>query len=183
MKRRKFPSAPASVADARQFVVDAVGGAPRRVVEAAAIAVSELATNCVRHAGTDFTVGVERMPDRLRVEVADTGAGVPALCSPDPSEPSGRGLLLVWALADDWGVNAPDDRPGKSVWFTIHLGEQTDRSLSDVGREGDVGSRRFESTSSTTQSVRSGHNPRRRRRGDLSGRAVRSVRSGCPVVG
>jgi anti-sigma regulatory factor (Ser/Thr protein kinase) len=118
---RTFPNAPASVSEARRFVVDAIGNAPPHVIEAVAVAVSELATNCVRHAGTDFSVDIEKTPDRLRVEVADYGSGTPTLCSPEPCEPSGRGLLLVRELSDAWGVEQSRDRPGNRVWFTMHL--------------------------------------------------------------
>jgi anti-sigma regulatory factor (Ser/Thr protein kinase) len=111
---------PASVAAARRYVLDAIGNQPAIVEEAAAIVVSELATNCVRHAGTAFTIDVETSPSRLRVEVSDTGTGVPTVRSPDASELSGRGLRLVRELSDDWGVTAADDA-GKSVWFTLRL--------------------------------------------------------------
>jgi anti-sigma regulatory factor (Ser/Thr protein kinase) len=123
-ERRTFPNVSASVTAARRFVTSAVAGAPRPVAEAVAIVVSELATNCVRHAGTEFTVDIDRTPDELRVAVADSGEGWPTVRSPRPSEPSGRGLLLVRALADDWGIDAPDDRKGKSVWFTMRLSAQ-----------------------------------------------------------
>jgi anti-sigma regulatory factor (Ser/Thr protein kinase) len=119
--RRTFPNAPASVSEARRFVVNAIRNAPPHVIEAVAVAVSELATNCVRHAGTDFSVDVDKTPDRLRVEVADDGSGTPTMRSPEPSELSGRGLLLVRELSDEWGVEPSRERPGNRVWFTVHL--------------------------------------------------------------
>ena len=66
--------------------------------------VSELATNCVRHTVTDFTVRVERTPDEVRVDVTDTGGGTPEVRSPEPSEPSGRGLRIVRELSDSFGI-------------------------------------------------------------------------------
>jgi anti-sigma regulatory factor (Ser/Thr protein kinase) len=122
--RRTFPNAPASVSEARRFAVNAMGDAAPRVVEAVAVAISELATNCVRHAGTAFSVDVEKTSDRLRVEVADHGSGTPTMRSPEPSELSGRGLLLVRELSDAWGVEPSRDRPGNRVWFTVHLPAQ-----------------------------------------------------------
>ena len=130
--RRTFPSVSASVTAARRFATSAVVGAPRPVAEAGAIAVSELATNCVRHAGTEFTVDIEQTADELRVAVADSGDGWPTLRSPQPSDPSGRGLFLVRALADNWGIDAPDDRKGKTVWFTMRLSEQRAGALEDA---------------------------------------------------
>ena len=140
--RRTFPNAPASVSAARRFVLEAMGGRPAGVEEAAAIVVSELATNCVRHAGTEFTIDVDVTGDRLRVEVRDSGGGVPTLRSPDVTEPTGRGLLLVRELSDDWGVTSgggadgsgqdtsgPQDASGKSVWFTLALSDPVTRAL------------------------------------------------------
>ena len=109
------------MSEARRFVVNAIGNAPPRVIEAVAVAVSELATNCVRHAGTDFSVDIEETAGRVRVEVADHGSGTPTMRSPEPSEPSGRGLLLVRELSDEWGVEPSRDSPGKCVWFTVQL--------------------------------------------------------------
>jgi anti-sigma regulatory factor (Ser/Thr protein kinase) len=131
--QRTFPNAPASVSAARRYVLDAIGVQPDLVSEATAIVVSELATNCVRHAGTAFTVGVETTPSRLRVEVTDTGGGVPTVRSPDASELSGRGLRLVRELSDEWGVTAADadGGKGKSVWFTLRLAA-TGRRLQDA---------------------------------------------------
>jgi serine/threonine-protein kinase RsbW len=38
---------------------------------------------------------------------------------PEPSDLSGRGMALVQALADDWGVEVGPD--GKTVWFSLEL--------------------------------------------------------------
>ena len=121
MNRKTFPASPASVTEARRYVVEAIGPVPQSVEDAVSIVVSELATNCVRHARTDFTVDIELTPTQLRVEVADAGSGTPAIRSPQPSEPSGRGLLLVRELTDDWGVDRRDGESGKGVWFTMQL--------------------------------------------------------------
>jgi anti-sigma regulatory factor (Ser/Thr protein kinase) len=131
VSRQTFAHSPASVAAARRFALEAIGDVPPPVVEAVTIAVSELATNCVRHAGTEFTVDVERTPDRLRIEVADTGTGTPTIRSPRPTVPTGRGLQLVRALSDDWGVTFRDDQSGKRVWFTIDLARQSSSSASE----------------------------------------------------
>jgi len=109
-----------------------MGDAPDAIVEAVAIAVSELATNSVLHANTEFTVEVVRTADRVRVEVADLGRGVPTVRAPDVTDSSGRGLLLVRELSDDWGVTASEDRPGKSVWFSIRLPASTGVALQEA---------------------------------------------------
>jgi anti-sigma regulatory factor (Ser/Thr protein kinase) len=132
VNRRTFPGAPTSVSQARRYVVEAIGDVPPAVEEAVSIVVSELATNCVRHAGTDFTVDVERTPTELRVEVVDQGSGDPVVRSPAVSEPSGRGLFLVRELSDDWGVGTTDGAPGKGVWFTMHLPDASSTPVPDA---------------------------------------------------
>lgn len=87
---------------------------------------AELCSNAVRHghvAGRDFHVLLTADPaiGTVRIEVTDTrGERLPHLPAPAPDgdpRDSGRGLLLVEALADRWGW-APRaiGRPGKTVW-------------------------------------------------------------------
>lgn len=79
------------------------------------LCVSELATNALLHgvpAGRGFRVYLRYGDDVLRIEVHDSGDGWPRLREPDGE--SGRGLLLVEALADKWGVL--ERGPGKIAW-------------------------------------------------------------------
>jgi anti-sigma regulatory factor (Ser/Thr protein kinase) len=108
-------------AAARRYVAEAMADAPTDVVEAIALMVSELATNCVVHAESDFTVSLDRDDTTVRVDVADVGAGIVALRDTAPDEPGGRGLHIVARLADEWGVREYVDRHGKSVWFTLRV--------------------------------------------------------------
>lgn len=89
--------------------------------DAAAI-VAELAANAVTHgrvAGRDFEVELVLTGSTLRIEVADTRAERrPAVAVPGPDCESGRGLLLVSALATRWGV-AERRGPGKTVWAEL----------------------------------------------------------------
>ncbi len=61
--------------------------------------------------------------DRVRVFVYDEGATeLPAAPAPAGDSESGRGLLLVDALAADWGAGYPSHAPpvyGKRVWFEL----------------------------------------------------------------
>lgn len=77
----------------------------------AQLVVSELVTNCVRHAGLRdgdlIRVTRRLLPGRLRIEVTDNGPGFtprPAVSMPAVSQVTGRGLALVDHLADRWGV-------------------------------------------------------------------------------
>ncbi|MEB3966522.1 ATP-binding protein [Streptomyces kunmingensis] len=87
---------------------------------------AELTANAVHHGhvpGRDFHLSLTRTaPGTYRVEVTDTrGERLPqttALSEADPDDETGRGLLLVAALADDWGCEPRPDGPGKTVWAT-----------------------------------------------------------------
>jgi anti-sigma regulatory factor (Ser/Thr protein kinase) len=130
-EQRSFANTPAAVARARRFVALQLADAPSDVVEEIAIMVSELATNCVRHTVTDFTVSVERTERGILVEVTDSGGGMPTVRRPEPSEPSGRGLRIVQELADSFGVRELRGTPGKTVWFVVGLEEPAGRTIGE----------------------------------------------------
>jgi anti-sigma regulatory factor (Ser/Thr protein kinase) len=140
MDARRFPNRSTSVRQARRFVADQLSELGPDLVEAVTLMVSELATNCVRHADTAFTVSVQLETDRIRVAVSDDGRGSPQLRSPTPSEPYGRGLQIVSEFSDDWGFEVSADA-GTSVWFSVLLETNTesranttsDRSGAPVG--------------------------------------------------
>lgn len=127
MPRRHFPAFPASVPAARGWVTDQLTDAHPELCQTAAVLVSELATNVVRHAGTvEFVIDVDYAPadGRLRVAVTDTGRGYPIPRTPGATEEHGRGLQLVATLADRWGAHRRRGTEEKTVWFELH-----DRSL------------------------------------------------------
>lgn len=112
---------PAAPHVARRLVDSALSSSPREVVDVVALMVSELATNCVRYVDTDFTLSIEQTPDSVRVDVADGRDGGVTMQRPAPDEPTGRGLRIVDALADQWGVDDAVESGGKSIWFTLRL--------------------------------------------------------------
>ena len=107
---------PEAVPAARRFVRDVLSDQSLQTKEAAELMTSELATNCVRHAHTDFELAIHSR-GQIRIEVRDTGNGRPRVLSPTPQERSGRGLRIVEALSDAWGI-VPSPK-GKTVWFTL----------------------------------------------------------------
>jgi anti-sigma regulatory factor (Ser/Thr protein kinase) len=127
---RHFDCQPESVAGARQFVRELLSEEPREIVEAAELMTSELATNSVRHADSDFELAILLSREEIRVEVSDRGQGQPVPRSPTPQEQSGRGLQIVQALSKDWGITPSPG--GKLVWFTLplrtHAGEHKSRT-------------------------------------------------------
>jgi two-component sensor histidine kinase len=95
------------------------------VNETLTLITAELAANAVQHgrvAGRDFEVRLTATAEALRVEVSDTRTErMPVLspsAPPDDTE-SGRGLLLVEALATRWGVGWRPAGPGKTVWAEL----------------------------------------------------------------
>jgi anti-sigma regulatory factor (Ser/Thr protein kinase) len=89
----------------------------------------EVVTNGLLHAPEDnrwILVRVMAYPNPalpIRVEVVDSGGGFePAtMREPDPEDIGGRGLFLVDALADRWGVDA---QGGTRVWLELDQGEE-----------------------------------------------------------
>ncbi|MFJ8750595.1 ATP-binding protein [Streptomyces sp. NPDC102441] len=95
-------------------------------VEPAANIVAELAANAAVHGrapGRDFRLGLAVHHEALlRIEVTDTrGERLPLApgIAADDAE-SGRGLLIVEALADRWGVDV-GPAPRKTVWAELDL--------------------------------------------------------------
>lgn len=92
--------------------------------DVAALVVAELVTNAVTHGlvpGRDFALRLVHTGERLRVEVGDArGERLPCLAPdlPDDAE-TGRGLMLVAALAEEWGVSPREGAPGKTVWAVL----------------------------------------------------------------
>jgi CheY-like chemotaxis protein len=87
------------------------------VIDDALLVVSELVTNAVVHAASDARVELRLAPGVLRIEVSDNGDGAPEPQSIDVTRPSGRGLLLVSAMAVAWGIDPIPD--GKVVWAEL----------------------------------------------------------------
>jgi anti-sigma regulatory factor (Ser/Thr protein kinase) len=118
-RSRTFAGMPQSVRAARRFTTEALLDTPQEIVEAIVLMVSELATNSIRFAASDFTVDIERARQQIRVEVTDGGTGTPTLRDASPQDLSGRGLMIVHAMSEDWGIAPSRPPPGKTVWFTL----------------------------------------------------------------
>jgi hypothetical protein len=80
---------------------------------------SELVNNAVRHVGSSINLRALRQGARIRVEVDDASRSTPVVRNPRPVETGGRGLLIVDALATEWGADV--HAHGKTVWFELDV--------------------------------------------------------------
>lgn len=113
-----LPPEPGSVGIARRFVTRTLVDAGHdEHVDAAALLVSELATNALLHAGTVIDVRCRTGPGIVRVDVRDGSALVPARRGYEGEATTGRGLEMVDALAARWGIEP--DAGGKTMWFEL----------------------------------------------------------------
>ncbi|MFI8945043.1 ATP-binding protein [Streptomyces sp. NPDC053750] len=95
----------------------------RSVVDEAQLCVSELVANVITHvgAGTPTTLAVLMNGTFLRIEVHDPDTrALPTLVAADVQAESGRGVALVDAVADRWGVLLSADR--KVTWCELATG-------------------------------------------------------------
>ncbi len=122
--RASFPAELASAAGARHFTeATLVAWGLASVREAARLLVSELVVNGVLHACTPVSLSLGLDGSCLRVEVTDGSDEVPVRREHPPSAPTGRGMMIVDALADRWGVEVADGT--KTVWFELEAAEPT----------------------------------------------------------
>ncbi|MFI8950244.1 ATP-binding protein [Streptomyces sp. NPDC053750] len=114
---QRFSSTPRGARLARRLALHQLDawGVPHccEASDTAALLVAELAANAVTHGrvpGRDFEVAVKLLGRTLRIEVSDTrGEHRPPApgavrTAPPPLVETGRGMVLVEALADRWEV-------------------------------------------------------------------------------
>ncbi|MDT0393916.1 MULTISPECIES: ATP-binding protein [Streptomyces] len=101
-----------------------VGSGLAGVTDAAELALTELVANVVRHVpGRRCRVCFLLQPGGVRVEVGDDSCVVPAPVGGSGLSEGGRGLVIVDAVSDRWGVVVRPDGRGKVVWFECRAGE------------------------------------------------------------
>lgn len=128
MSTMRVPHEAASAALVRHRLLGELAGSlSGEVLDAAALVVSELVGNAVRHGlalpsgGLVARWGVLARDCGLRVEVVDGGAGpdgTAGAVQPAPLDAEGgRGLELVEALSTRWGSTPAS--PGTAVWAEL----------------------------------------------------------------
>lgn len=120
---RSLVADPVSAGTARRHVVAALEEwGLSEIEEDAALCTAELATNAILHSRTNFTISVRKIPGGIRVDVQDdrpdlTPVVVPTSLEPLDTGATGRGLMLVAAIAQRWGYFTTD--VAKTVWFEL----------------------------------------------------------------
>ncbi|MGY1787658.1 ATP-binding protein [Geodermatophilus sp. SYSU D00698] len=118
--RVDLPPAPRSVPVARHVARETLRAwqAPQDADDVALL-VTELVANVVDHVGGEsvLSLELEYSDGWLRIAVSD-GSGVrPVVGELRGDQPRGRGMQIVDAIADSWGVEDVDG--GKRVWFVL----------------------------------------------------------------
>jgi anti-sigma regulatory factor (Ser/Thr protein kinase) len=118
-----MPPVPRAVADARRWVRETLARWKLDdLTESAVDITSELAANAITHATGNSSVVVLLMfaAGTLRLEVRDHDPiHLPQAKKPLPTDMGGRGLVIVEALSERWGVRVTDS--GKSVWSELDV--------------------------------------------------------------
>ncbi|MGW7348440.1 SpoIIE family protein phosphatase [Streptomyces sp. NPDC054854] len=116
LHQRLTPGDPDGPAMARHLIRAAVAAwGAREKADEIELAADELMTNALVHTDGGGHVVMWLTPgSRIRIEVEDTSSALPRRREAGDWAVSGRGLMLVDRLADDWGVQPRGS--GKSVW-------------------------------------------------------------------
>lgn len=88
-----------------------------RVCDSAVLAVSELVTNAFLYGRTTTTIYIALAGEVLRLSVRDENPVLPTVGQLAPDSIGGRGLPIVAAIADRWGVTSAT--AGKTIWVEI----------------------------------------------------------------
>src|SRR5690349_9140027 len=111
---KDLPRSPESARTARELVnTHTTTLAPQQRTDAA-LMVSELVTNALRHGVGTISLRIDVEPRGVRIEVSDQGM-VAVGPSPTPGAHGGWGLRIIEQLADDWGIREGSTR----VWFRL----------------------------------------------------------------
>lgn len=132
-RRTPLGATPATARSARRHVryVLADHGVNEKVTGVVELLTSEVVTNALIHARSASSLCVFVWPAVIRVEVEDPSSLLPVPRRVGVEAVFGRGLTIVAALAQSWGVE-PGPR-GKRVWFEVARGEDSAAARSGSG--------------------------------------------------
>ncbi|MEU9890627.1 ATP-binding protein [Sphaerisporangium sp. NPDC051011] len=81
------------------------------------LAATEVLSNAVIYGRPPIRLTLRMSGETLCAEVTDHGAGLPERRSEEDDAEHGRGLTIVEALCDEWGVRSAFDGQAKTIWF------------------------------------------------------------------
>jgi anti-sigma regulatory factor (Ser/Thr protein kinase) len=108
-----------SLGEGRRFVAKTLRdwNVDEDTIEPVMLVANELVANAIVHAHSAPVLSLEDAGPDLLLRVADETSDLPITRRSAPHDEGGRGLMLVEALSDCWGVDASES--GKSVWVTF----------------------------------------------------------------
>jgi anti-sigma regulatory factor (Ser/Thr protein kinase) len=115
--RLELVADPSAVGRARAWLSSRLEDWSPDAVATVQLLVSELVTNAILHSGDVVEVTAQRSGSEVTVEVSDRNPSKPIVKTYGKEAATGRGLHLVEALAEAWGVRGSDTR--KAVWFRV----------------------------------------------------------------
>lgn len=115
---RDLEAVPEAVAEGRAFVAKFLAACDcPQLADDVRLLTSELLTNAVCHAEGPIELRLCRTTREVTIEATDRSTHLPHQRTAGTVDESGRGLTLVDALADSWGIRPTED--GKTTWFTM----------------------------------------------------------------
>jgi anti-sigma regulatory factor (Ser/Thr protein kinase) len=106
--------APTAARHAAREMLISWGFTDQKWLQDAAVVISELVSNAVRHGGGCLALRLSAHEDQVRVSAADGSAVIPRRRDPDDH---GRGIMIIEAFSQSWGVDSHQD--GKQVWVRL----------------------------------------------------------------
>lgn len=150
--QRVLPGEPSSAGRARRFAEQTLHHWRQdELSELLTLLVSELVTNAVLHAGSDIRVRLVLESAAVRLEVHDGSPVLPAALDYGEEASTGRGLELVSALAQSWGVEPSG--LGKVVWCTLPATDVPPTAPQDRSVHEPVSDRRSEEVATSPPTV------------------------------
>jgi signal transduction histidine kinase len=121
-----FPPQPEAPSLARRFIAEALSGrlpggahSHRVLIADAQLVITELITNAINARTSQVHVVLHINGRMLRLAVRDDASGGPLPHAAGVSDEHGRGLSIISALGEAWGVEYRDRE--KQVWVELQI--------------------------------------------------------------
>lgn len=122
-----IPPVSTGIGEARRFTRDHLKTwGLLAVADNAILMISELVTNAILHGGEGALLTLTYEDLKVRAEVRDSSHAMPVVRSYSETATTGRGMVIVDALAAAWGTFSVDG--GKVVWFELAAGGAGDEA-------------------------------------------------------